>query len=123
MRTMFATGKAAADLGIGVETPQRWDREARLKAERTGTGRRVYCKAALEDLNVCGMSKNRALAGSIRDGAGNSSTKLRCVAGASLLLIGFSRRPRRAQIAAVLNIPCCYLLVFGAVAIAQWCSA
>ena len=63
MRTMFATGKAVADLGIGVETPQRWDREALLKVERIGAGRR-----ALEDLNVCGMSKNRALAGSVRDG-------------------------------------------------------
>jgi putative transposase len=68
MRTMFATGKAAADFGIGVKTPQRWNRQARLKAERTGTGRRVYCKAALEDLNVCGMSKNRALAGSVLNG-------------------------------------------------------
>ena len=48
MSTMLTTGKAAAYLGVGVKTLQRWDREGRLKAERTGTGRRVYSKAALD---------------------------------------------------------------------------
>jgi putative resolvase len=48
MSTMFSTGKAAAYLGIGVKTLQRWDREGRLKPERTDTGRRMYSKAALD---------------------------------------------------------------------------
>jgi len=48
MSTMFTTGKAAAYLGISVKTLQRWDREGRLKSERTGTGRRMYSKAALD---------------------------------------------------------------------------
>ena len=44
----FSTGKAAAYLGVGVKTLQRWDREGRLKPERTSTGRRAYTKAALD---------------------------------------------------------------------------
>jgi hypothetical protein len=30
---MFSTGKAAAYLGVGVKTLQRWDREGRLKPD------------------------------------------------------------------------------------------
>lgn len=45
---MFPTGRAAAYLGVGVKTLQRWDREGRLKPERTSTGRRIYSKAALD---------------------------------------------------------------------------
>jgi len=44
----FSTGNAAAYLGVGVKTLQRWDREGRLVAERTPTGRRSYQKAALD---------------------------------------------------------------------------
>jgi excisionase family DNA binding protein len=44
----FSTGKAAEYLGVSVKTLQRWDREGRLHAERTGTGRRSYSKAALD---------------------------------------------------------------------------
>ena len=44
----FSTGKAAAYLGVGVKTLQRWDREGRLKPERTATGRRLYTKAVLD---------------------------------------------------------------------------
>jgi excisionase family DNA binding protein len=44
----FSTGKAAAYLGVGVKTLQRWDREGRLMPERTPTGRRLYTKAALD---------------------------------------------------------------------------
>jgi putative resolvase len=46
--TTFSTGKAAAYLGVGVKTLQRWDREGRLPAERTPTGRRLYTKAVLD---------------------------------------------------------------------------
>jgi DNA-binding transcriptional MerR regulator len=46
MSTMFSAGKAADYLGVGVKTLQRWDREGRLKPERTSTGRRIYSKAA-----------------------------------------------------------------------------
>jgi predicted site-specific integrase-resolvase len=45
---MFPTGKAAAYLGVGVKTLQRWDREGRLKPERTSTGRRSYSRAILD---------------------------------------------------------------------------
>jgi putative resolvase len=48
MSTMFSTGKAAAYLGVGVKTLQRWDREGRLKPERTATGRRIYSRAILD---------------------------------------------------------------------------
>jgi putative resolvase len=48
MSTMFTTGKAATYLGVSVKTLQRWDREGRLTSERTGTGRRMYSKAALD---------------------------------------------------------------------------
>jgi excisionase family DNA binding protein len=33
--------QAAAYLGVGVKTLRRWDREGRLKLERTTTGRRL----------------------------------------------------------------------------------
>jgi predicted site-specific integrase-resolvase len=45
---MFSTGKAAAYLGVGVKTLQRWDREGRLKPERTSTGRRMYSRPILD---------------------------------------------------------------------------
>jgi excisionase family DNA binding protein len=48
MNTMFSTGKAAAYLGVGVKTLQRWGREGRLKPERTSTGRRIYSRAILD---------------------------------------------------------------------------
>jgi hypothetical protein len=44
----FSTGKAAAYLGVGVKTLQRWDREGRLKPERTPSGRRAYSNAMLQ---------------------------------------------------------------------------
>jgi len=44
----LSTGKAAAYLGVGVKTLQRWDREGRLTPERTPTGRRIYTKAVLD---------------------------------------------------------------------------
>jgi hypothetical protein len=40
----FSTGRAAAYLGVGVKTPQRRDREGRLKPERAPSGRRAYSK-------------------------------------------------------------------------------
>jgi predicted site-specific integrase-resolvase len=51
---MFATGKAAAYLGVSVKTLQRWDREGRLAPERTPTGRRSYSKAALDSFLLRG---------------------------------------------------------------------
>ena len=39
---MITTGKAASKLGVSVKTIQRWDREQKLKAHRTLTGRRYY---------------------------------------------------------------------------------
>lgn len=44
----MSTGKAAAYLGVGVKTLQRWDREKRLCPDRTGTGRRLYDQAQLD---------------------------------------------------------------------------
>jgi putative resolvase len=46
--TTFPIGKAAAYLGVSVKTLQRWDRDGRLKAERTPSGRRAYTKALLD---------------------------------------------------------------------------
>lgn len=48
MSTIFSTGKAAAYLGVNIKTLQRWDRDGRLKPERTSTGRRSYSKALLD---------------------------------------------------------------------------
>lgn len=48
MSTMLTSGKAAAYLGVGVKTLQRWDRVGILASERTGTNRRVYDVAALD---------------------------------------------------------------------------
>jgi excisionase family DNA binding protein len=48
MSTMYSTGKAATYLGVTPKTLQRWDREGRLRAERTDTGRRMYSKVALD---------------------------------------------------------------------------
>jgi putative resolvase len=48
MSMLMASGKAAIYLGVTVKTLQRWDREGRLKPERTATGRRVYAKSALD---------------------------------------------------------------------------
>ena len=42
MRKMITTGKAARQLGVSVKTLQRWDREQKLNAHRTLTGRRYY---------------------------------------------------------------------------------
>lgn len=50
---MSRIGKAAGELGIGVTTVQRWDREDRLKGERIGPGRRVCCKVTLDSLLRC----------------------------------------------------------------------
>jgi DNA-binding transcriptional MerR regulator len=47
----YPTSKAAAYLGVGVKTLQRWDREGRLKPERTPSGRRAYSKAMLDLTN------------------------------------------------------------------------
>jgi putative resolvase len=48
MSAMYSTDKAAAYLGIAPKTLQRWDREGRLRAERTDSGRRMYSKASLD---------------------------------------------------------------------------
>jgi putative resolvase len=48
MSTLFRTGKAADYLGVTVKTLQRWDREGRLKPERTDSGRRMYPKMRLD---------------------------------------------------------------------------
>jgi putative resolvase len=48
--TFFSTGKAAAYLGKGVKTLQKWDRDGVLKPDsRTKTGRRAYTKAQLDE--------------------------------------------------------------------------
>lgn len=39
---MITVGKAADLLGVSIKTLQRWDREGRLRANRTGTDRRYY---------------------------------------------------------------------------------
>jgi len=39
---MITIGKAASKLGACVKTLQRWDREGKLVAQRTATGRRYY---------------------------------------------------------------------------------
>jgi len=54
---MLTIAKLAADLALAVKTLPRWDREGRLKAERIGTGRRVYCKAAALDCLLQGSPR------------------------------------------------------------------
>lgn len=48
--SVMSTGRAAAYLGRNVKTLQRWDREGTLTpAGRTGTGRRAYTQAQLDE--------------------------------------------------------------------------
>ena len=49
----FSTGKAAAYLGVGVKTLQRWDREGRLKPERTSTGSVVVANRFYPSTQIC----------------------------------------------------------------------
>jgi putative resolvase len=46
----FSTGKAAAYPGVGVKTLQCWDRQGRLKPQRTPSGRRAYSKTMLDSV-------------------------------------------------------------------------
>lgn len=45
---MLTIGQAAKILNVSVKTLQRWDREGRLNARRTGTNRRYYDREQLE---------------------------------------------------------------------------
>ena len=40
--TTYSTGKAAKLLGVSVRTLQQWDRDGKLKASRSPSGRRLY---------------------------------------------------------------------------------
>src|SRR5215467_12631667 len=40
--TTYSTGKAAMLLGVSVRTLQQWDRDGKLKASRSPSGRRLY---------------------------------------------------------------------------------
>jgi len=44
---MYSVTQFAKQMGISVKTLQRWDREGRLKAKRTLSGRRYYDEADL----------------------------------------------------------------------------
>jgi putative resolvase len=44
---MYSVAQFAKQVGVGVKTVQRWDREGRLKAKRTLSGRRYYNEADL----------------------------------------------------------------------------
>lgn len=48
MEEMIFAAEAALLLKVSVKTLQRWDREKKLVANRTATGRRWYTKAQLE---------------------------------------------------------------------------
>ena len=47
-REHFFYRESRGYLSVGIKTLQRWDREGRLAAERTPTGRHSYQKAALD---------------------------------------------------------------------------
>ena len=40
--TAYSAGKAAKLLGVSVRTLQQWDRDGKLKASRSPSGRRLY---------------------------------------------------------------------------------
>ena len=44
---MYSVAQFAKQVGVSVKTLQRWDREGRLKAKRTLSGRRYYNEADL----------------------------------------------------------------------------
>src|SRR5438270_13756767 len=44
---MYSVAQFAKQVGVSVKTLQRWDREGRLKAKRTLSGRRYYDDADL----------------------------------------------------------------------------
>jgi len=45
---MYSVAQFAKQVGVSVKTLQRWDREGRLKAKRTVSGRRYYDEADLD---------------------------------------------------------------------------
>src|SRR5215471_5351523 len=45
--TTYSTGKAAKLLGVSVITLQQWDRDGKLKASRSPSGRRFYTDAQI----------------------------------------------------------------------------
>jgi MerR family mercuric resistance operon transcriptional regulator len=48
---MFAIGEASRQSGVGIETIRYYEREGIVpKAERTASGRRVYCRDAIARL-------------------------------------------------------------------------
>lgn len=48
---MFAIGEASRQSGVGIETIRYYEREGIVpKAERTASGRRVYCREAISRL-------------------------------------------------------------------------
>ncbi|MGM9906105.1 MerR family transcriptional regulator, partial [Lactobacillus sp.] len=45
----YKVGEAAEILDVSVATLQRWDREGKLKAERSATNRRYYTQEQLNE--------------------------------------------------------------------------
>lgn len=58
MNTISIT-KAAAQLGVGVKTLQRWDRQGKLRAGRTVTNRRYYTQEQLRAFLQMPVQKRR----------------------------------------------------------------
>jgi predicted site-specific integrase-resolvase len=52
-----SSGRAKAMLGISFSTLVRWDKEGKLKAERTPTNRRMYKLSDIKTYNPLGMHK------------------------------------------------------------------
>jgi predicted site-specific integrase-resolvase len=51
------SGKARKMLGVSFSTLIRWDKEGKLVAERTPTGRRMYKMSDIQSYNPLGLHK------------------------------------------------------------------
>lgn len=49
VNTTYSTGKAAKLLGVSIRTLQQWDRDRKLIAKRTPSGRRFYTDDQIRD--------------------------------------------------------------------------
>jgi molybdopterin-binding protein len=63
----YRIGEAAAALGVRVETVRRWEREGKLRTERTAGGQRIVPAAEVARLLTERRTKTKVGVGSVRN--------------------------------------------------------
>ena len=67
MADTYRIGEAAEILGVRVETLRRWERDGKLKTQRTGGGQRLVAAKEVARLLAEGRSQEPIVAGSARN--------------------------------------------------------